>query len=181
MAVGSGEDLELPPAGASRGMGVQPVQKHGQDGHATSPEEGSAGGAGPTSGPSAGITYACHLVFDLGDLSPTTAVLRFWYIAGGRVVAVRVNGKELPRRPPAPIGAGRPQPQEGGQFIVRGGWGRDVFVRGVNTLDIDVESDAGTSDSESAHVFCIRPEVIAIRRQGNRSVSRNPLGEARKA
>ena len=116
VAVGSGEDLELPPAEASRagsGTDVQPGQKHGQDGHTTSPAEGSAGGAGSTSGPLAGITYACHLVFDLGDLSPTTAMLQFL------VYRRRPDRRGSGQRPGASAEASRPH-QVGEAATARG-------------------------------------------------------------
>ena len=137
VAVGTGETIDLPqqpganllPEGISRdaGAGGQPP---GPDGRAT------------------GVVSTCRLTFDLGDLSPTTAVLQFQYIACNRLVAVRLNGKEIPAR--REVGAGPAPRSEGGQFNVRGGLGHDVFVRGVNTLELDVDQDATWSASNPA-------------------------------
>ena len=56
--------------------------------------------------------------------------------------------------------------REVGQFNIRGGLGFEAFVRGVNTLDIDVDDVVGAN---APPVLQIRPEVSGIwapRREG---------------
>ena len=151
VAVGSGKDIELPP--------VAP-----RDDDAL----GTAGGGGSNPGPPAVATYTCRLSFDLGPLSPHTAMLQLLYVARNRIAAVRLNGKPVPLRHPAGGGNG---PQEIGQFNIRGGLGHEAFVRGVNTLDIDVDDVVAASEPP---VLWIRQEVSAIWALGTTAPLRRP-------
>ncbi len=127
VAVGSGEDIDPPP-----------VQGPSPDGRAT-----SADGLGMP----AMITYTCRLSFDLRDLSPDTAMLQLLYVARDRIAAVRLNGKAIPRN--RADGADR-RLEEIGQFNIRGGVGPEVFVRGINTLEIDVYAGGGPPPAAAA-------------------------------
>jgi hypothetical protein len=144
IAVGTGESVELPPAGDGPPL---------DDG---SQAAGSAGGTGLASGTPAVATYTCRLSFDLGTLSPNTAMLQLLYVARNRIAAVRLNGKPVPTVHRAGTNQG---PQEIGQFNIRGGLGHDAFVRGVNTLDIDVDDVVGAN---APPVLWIRQEVSGI-------------------
>jgi hypothetical protein len=54
-----------------------------------------------------------------------------------------------------------PPEWEGGGINIFGGRGHAAFVRGVNTLDLDVSED-GAGSSRSSRVLWIRPEVSGI-------------------
>ena len=155
IAVGTGEDIELPAGDGS------PLDDGSQ----------AAGGTGLISGTRAVATYTCRLSFDLGTLSPNTAMLQLLYVARNRIAAVRLNGKPLPGVPPAGANRG---PQEIGQFNIRGGLGHDAFVRGINTLDIDVDDVVGAN---APPVLWIRQEVSGISALRPAAALRPPPGE----
>ena len=104
IAVGTGEDIELPAGDGS------PLDDGSQ----------AAGGTGLISGTRAVATYTCRLSFDLGTLSPNTAMLQLLYVARNRIAAVRLNGKPLPGVPPRGPTEGR---RKSASSTSAGDWG----------------------------------------------------------
>jgi hypothetical protein len=126
VAVGTGEELDLPPLAAS-------------------PD----GAAAPS-----GVTYTCRLAFALGDLVPTTAMLRGRYFAYNYVSAIRLNGKSI-----APSNRINPRAvKESGEFLSREG-----FVPGLNVLEIDVNNSVVSGVVENGGMLWLRPELSGIR------------------
>ena len=166
VAVGTGEDVDLPPGDA--GGGGSASSGPSSDGPSQTP-----GGADPP----VGIVSTCRLTFDLGDLDPTTAWLQFRYVARNRVIAIRLNGKEFPRTCRA--NAGAPPGYACGQFFIRGRGGleHETFVRGVNSLEVDVDSRTWHTSAPS-HMLRIRAEVSGIRapRRGGPAPTRRGAG-----
>jgi hypothetical protein len=146
VAVGSGEDFELPPGTTAPGATANPA----------APQASSCLSSGASPGC---IIYTCRLTFDLGALSLTTAMLRCQYVALGSIGAIRLNGKGLPCSRPAAAKAGTAT-KESGQFLVHGGLNPGFFVPGTNVLEIDVNE---SQPSGSPEVLWLRPEVSGIR------------------
>ena len=83
VAVGNGDDVELPPLAKLPGTAANPTAPH-------------VSAVAPSDGALTGVVYACRLSFDLGDLNPTTAMLRCQYVASNTIAAIRLNGKNFP-------------------------------------------------------------------------------------
>ena len=97
-------------------------------------------------------------------------MLQLLYVARNRIAAVRLNGKEVPRN----ASRRRPGLEEIGQFNIRGGLGHEAFVRGVNTLDIDVDDIVGANAPpvlwirhEASGIWCLGAIETQLTRQGN--------------
>ena len=142
--MGNGDDFELPPE-TSGGAAIPAVPQPSAD---LSP--GDSHGS---------ILYTCRLTFDIGDVSPATAMLRCQYVARGSVAAIRLNGKSVPRSGPVPAEVATCS-QASGAFVIYGGLKPQFFVPGTNVLEIDVNNAA---PSGSEHMLWLRPEVSGIR------------------
>ena len=82
-------------------------------------------------------------------------MIQFQYLARNRIAAVRLNGHEIPRTRRSDAD----RLEEIGQFTIRGGLGHKVFVRGLNSLEVDVD-DAGGTDGPP--LLRIRHEESAV-------------------
>ena len=71
VAVGNGEDIELPPLPNLPGAATSPAAPH-------------AAGVADPGDTQTGLIYTCRLTFDLGDLSPATAMIRCEFVAKQR-------------------------------------------------------------------------------------------------
>ncbi len=89
----------------------------------------------PPGGLPSGIVYTCRLTFDLGDLSPATAMLRCDYVARNSIAAIRLNGKGI-RRSQAAAAEAATAAKESGEFVIHGGL-RPGFFRPRNQCPRD--------------------------------------------
>ena len=131
IAVGSGKDVEL-----SAGQPTLRVR------------EGSGG-----------VTFTTHQTFEVADVALDTALVRGWFIAQGRVSAVRFNGVSLAGLVP---GNGKPGDGSGG-FVV----GKEL-VRQVNTLELDFTPAAPLSPQNNGLMW-LRLRVAGIRLPGQQA------------
>ena len=161
VAVGNGEDLELPPL--------------------TDPTDGAANGQGPpapdassAAGSRAGAVYTCRLAFGLGSLDLATAMLRCDYVARNRIVAIRLNGKTFPRPRPTADETGTATLAVG-EFLIHGGLHPGYFVPGTNVLEIDVNNSVPFG---RPRMLWLRPEVSAIRLSTTDGTAGRPAPEA---